>query len=85
LLLFFADLQSPQEIAEALKRELANIPEVNYRSLKVLFGLLRKVAENQPKTLMTPDNLAVVFHPTLNLRMELIVDLIVHYYDVFSD
>jgi len=73
----------PDNIERILKTEMENIPDLNYRTLKVLFRLMKNVSNNESCTRMTPENLAVVFHPTMQLKMELIIEIIQHYDQVF--
>jgi len=58
--------------------ELTQIPEVNYFALKRLFGFMRTVANNANFTLMSPENISIVFHPTLQIPQNIISLLITH-------
>jgi hypothetical protein len=46
-----------------LKKEITELPEVNYRLLKVLCYLLYNITKAYQITLMKPSNLAIVFGP----------------------
>jgi len=59
-----------------MEDELLQIPEINYFTLKRLFGLMRAIANNANYTLMSPENIAIVFHPTLQIPQSIITLLI---------
>jgi len=74
---------SEEEAIPVLIEELNNIPEVNYETLKRLFGFLSTVAAHAEQNRMGSSNLAIVFQPTLQMKSELLIDFIEHYAEIF--
>eukprot|EP01114_Cavostelium_apophysatum_P009496 TRINITY_DN2264_c0_g1_i1.p1 TRINITY_DN2264_c0_g1~~TRINITY_DN2264_c0_g1_i1.p1 ORF type:complete len:313 (+),score=62.85 TRINITY_DN2264_c0_g1_i1:2-940(+) len=70
---------------QAVRHELYSVPELNFYTLKRLFGFCHKVTKNSKQTKMLPQNIAIVFHPTLNLPMELITSMVAKYEEIFAD
>jgi len=68
---------------EVLKEELTNIPELNYFTMKRLFGFLYLIAYNADHNKMSSTNLAIVFQPTLHISQQLIMTLIDRYNEIF--
>jgi len=79
------DLDTDEERAEILIKELRNIPDVNYMTLKRLFSFCHSVAANSAKTKMMAQNIGMVFSPTLNLSLEVIVTMTKLYDQVFAE
>jgi len=69
-------LKDQKQMVSIMSYELAQIPEVNYFTLKRIFGLMRAIANNVDFTLMSPENISIVFHPTLQLPQNIITLLI---------
>lgn len=78
------ECEDENEKAEILNHEMKQIPEVHYLTLKRLFGYLNKVAANAQTNKMQPPNLAIVWYPTLQIRMELLITLVTRYEQVFD-
>jgi len=49
-----------------LKKEIDNLPKVNYRLLKILCFMLHNITKAYQITLMKPSNLAIVFGPVFS-------------------
>jgi len=77
-------LPDKDHMASIVRDELIRIPEVNYFTLKRVFGLMTALANNANVTLMSPDNLSIVFHPTLQIPPSIIVVLITHPHVVWA-
>jgi len=77
--------ESEEERTSILTQELANIPDVNYMTLKRLFSFCNMISANSVRTKMLPQNIAIVFHPTLNLSMEVITTLVMQYDTIFAE
>jgi len=77
------DSDESASLSGSLIEELNNIPEVNYYTMKRLFGFLHQVTLHSGKNKMTSSNLAIVFHPTLQISMELLEIMISQYPKVF--
>jgi len=60
---------SEEEAASVLRHEMTTIPELNRDVLKRLFTFLYAVAENVDANRMTPNNIAIVFGPTLAIQV----------------
>jgi len=71
-------LKDKNQMTTIMADELNQIPEVNYYALKRLFGLMRSIANNANITLMSPENIAIVFHPNLEIPQNIISLLITH-------
>jgi len=67
-----------KQMVTIMTDELNQIPEVNYFTLKRFFGFMRTVANNATFTLMSPENIAIIFHPTLQIPQNIISLLITH-------
>jgi len=61
---------------DVVREELNRLPEENYMAAKRLFFFLNLVAKYSDYNKMVPNNLAIVFAPTLRLRMEVIIMLV---------
>eukprot|EP01118_Nematostelium_gracile_P009522 TRINITY_DN3224_c0_g1_i1.p1 TRINITY_DN3224_c0_g1~~TRINITY_DN3224_c0_g1_i1.p1 ORF type:complete len:469 (-),score=84.96 TRINITY_DN3224_c0_g1_i1:72-1478(-) len=72
-----------ETVVSLLRDELYAIPELNFLTLDRLFRFLRKVAENSEKNKMMPENIAIVFHPTLQIPKDIIVAFI-NYPEIFA-
>jgi len=66
-----------------ITEELMQIPEVNYWTLKRLFGFLHNLSQNSTTNRMTAENIAIVFHPTLQVPAT-VIRLMIEYPQVFS-
>jgi len=76
-------LQDMNQRVNIMIDELRQIPEVNYFTLKRLFGFFKMLSINSSVTKMSPENLSIVFHPTLQIPQSIIILLITHP-EVFS-
>lgn len=78
-----ADCEDPSQYLTLLSEELSQIPKANYDLLRRLFGYLYQVASNEPSNKMTPDNIGIVFGPTLKLPINLIATMVYYYNQIF--
>lgn len=60
----YCDLRSKEQLAK-IREGLSKLPPAHYQTLKYMLAHLVKVTEKKPKNMMGPDNLAIVFAPTL--------------------
>jgi len=60
-----AKISGKYEKVEALSKALLELPPSHYETLKFLLGHLYRVAKQKSKNMMTEENLAIVFGPTL--------------------
>lgn len=60
----YCDLRSPEQLAK-IREALSKLPPAHYQTLRYLLAHLVRVTEKKPKNMMGPDNLAIVFAPTL--------------------
>jgi len=56
---------NPAQIQTALKRTVAKLPETNKAVVFLLFKFLHRLTQSSTVNLMTPENLAIIFGPTL--------------------
>jgi len=77
------DVEDDDVRCEMIRTDFQNIPEVNYYTMQRLFGFLNTVTSYSSKNKMSASNLAIVFHPTLQIRMDLLELLISRYNDIF--
>ncbi|KAJ6242233.1 rho/rac/cdc gtpase-activating protein [Anaeramoeba flamelloides] len=76
--------KSPREVQiKRLNHVWNNIPEVNRSVLRWLIPHLSRVSLQAEKNKMTPQNLAIVFAPTLRIPAELIVLLLTDWVQIF--
>jgi len=68
---------------EVIQEELSKLPVDNYCAAKRLFHFLHLVANHSEYNKMVPQNLAIVFSPTLRLRMETLVLMVEYAQDMF--
>eukprot|EP01102_Stenamoeba_stenopodia_P007940 TRINITY_DN2241_c0_g1_i1.p1 TRINITY_DN2241_c0_g1~~TRINITY_DN2241_c0_g1_i1.p1 ORF type:complete len:821 (+),score=270.47 TRINITY_DN2241_c0_g1_i1:633-3095(+) len=54
-----------EQIVNSLKRTVAKLPETNKAVVFLLFKFLRRLSQSSSTNLMTPENLAIIFGPTL--------------------
>jgi len=71
-----SELKDRKQIANVMVDELRQIPDVNYYTLKRIFGLLTTLTRNTSKTRMTPENIGTVLHPTLQIPVSIIAVMI---------
>jgi hypothetical protein len=81
---FLLVLTNQSEMVSIMVDELKQIPEVNYFTLKRLFGLFKALTDNANVTKMSAENLSIVFHPTLQIPQTIIV-LLINHPEVFSN
>lgn len=60
----YTELRSREQLTK-IKDGLSKLPPAHYQALKYLLAHLVRVTEKKPKNMMGPDNLAIVFAPTL--------------------
>lgn len=60
----------------AFTKLLAMLPPVNYAVLRYLCSFIRELLTNQKVTMMTPENLAIVFCPNLLRAREETIELV---------
>lgn len=92
-------MEKEREKLPVYERLLQSLPKVNYSTLRCLIGHLRGINENSNHNLMTTNNLASIFGPTLlttqvdnyvpnllnaNLEMDVIADLVNNYPMLFK-
>jgi hypothetical protein len=80
-------MTDPGDQVERLRYELLQngVPDINYQTLKRLFGFLHILANNSDSNKMTPSNLCVVLKPTLKLGEEVLITLMERYPEIFTD
>lgn len=66
------------------KTLLGQLHDGRRKAIQVLFELLSKVAANSTKNKMNPNNLAIVFSPTLQAANDIVVNLITNYSALFD-
>jgi len=66
------------------KTLLGQLHEGRRKAIQLLFGLLAKVAAKSSKNKMNPNNLAIVFSPTLQAANDIVVNLITNYSSLFD-
>jgi RalA-binding protein 1 len=88
---FFVDLGSIYTITDTQQRLVRlrqitadTLPPVNFGVASHLFLLLHKIAQNKNVNRMSPNNLAIVFSPTLKITPELCQYLVENAPDIFS-
>jgi len=79
------ELETDNERAVVLQEEIQKIHMINYQTLKRIFGFCAKIATNSKITKMTSQNIAIVFHPTLHLQIEILVTLVNKYSEIFAE
>uniref|UniRef100_A0A4W3H9C3 Beta-chimaerin n=1 Tax=Callorhinchus milii TaxID=7868 RepID=A0A4W3H9C3_CALMI len=60
-----AKIANADDRLEAIHETLLLLPPAHYETLRYLMAHLKKITLNQKHTLMTPENLGIVFGPTL--------------------
>ena len=56
---------SREQLFEQLRRDLRSLPPAHYHTLKYLMAHLHRVSERHSRNMMSAENLAIVFAPTL--------------------
>jgi hypothetical protein len=80
-----ADEQDPSTCISLIQEEFNSVPEVNYNVIKRLFGFLHQLSQYADVNKMSPENIGIVFQPTLKLPMGLITALVIYYPQIFGN
>jgi hypothetical protein len=68
-----------------IREELTHVPEVNYNILRRLFGFLHSLSQQAESNKMSPENIGIVFQPTLKLPIGLITAFVVYHSQIFGN
>jgi RalA-binding protein 1 len=83
----FPEIEKPTEgknNIQAYQIALSKIPDLNYVLLKTIFGHLSLIASHSSVNKMTPQNLSIVFSPTLQLSPTTFSSFLQDFESIFS-